>query len=80
MSLAPNRERMNSVSQTLRLFLSGRQADDDAGRRIIALLGNPTQEKRWLVASLDKTIRFQLNPPSGMQALSALEGPAWIRE
>lgn len=48
-------------------------------RDIVELMGRPTPEKRWLAASLDKTMRLQLNPPAEMRAASALAGPAWIK-
>jgi len=47
---------------------------------LLAVLGEPTEVKRWLAASLDKTIRLQLDPPARLRALSALEGPAWIKQ
>jgi len=34
----------------------------------------------WLAASLDKTIRLQLNPPAALRAISALAGPDWIKK
>jgi len=43
-------------------------------------LGEPTAEKRWRAASLDKTIRLQHNPPPEMRADSALNGPDWIKQ
>ena len=49
-------------------------------RKITELLAKPTPEKRWLAASLDKTIRLQMDPPPEMRAASALVGPAWIRQ
>lgn len=48
--------------------------------QVLALLGEPTEVSRWLAASLDKTIRLQLNPTAELRALSALAGPAWIRQ
>jgi hypothetical protein len=47
---------------------------------ILALLGEPTEVRIWLAASLDKTIRLQLDPPAELRAMSALAGPDWIRQ
>jgi hypothetical protein len=75
----PIRRRMELVSDTLGAFCgvapSGREADGD----LLALLGSPTDVKRWLAASLDKTIRLQLDPPDDLRAMSALSGPEWIK-
>jgi len=76
--LLPNRGRMEIISQTLRIFYDSMQVDNEADKRILAVLGKPTELKRWLAASLDKTIRLQLNPPEELRALSVLEGPDWI--
>ena len=43
-------------------------------------LGTPTPEKQWLAASLDKTIRLQLDPPAALQKLFDLPGPDWIHD
>jgi hypothetical protein len=79
-TLVPNREHMETVSKTLRTFCNGVAADSDADKQILAQLGEPTDVKKWLALSLDKTIRLQLNPSDEMQSLSALEGPAWIKQ
>lgn len=78
-ALLPNRERMEVFSKTLRVFCGGEQTGREADRQMLAPLGEPTEEKRWLAASLDKTIRLQLNPPAELREISALEGPAWIK-
>ena len=39
-----------------------------------------TEVKKWLAASLDKTIRLQLSPPAELRAMSALAGPEWINQ
>jgi hypothetical protein len=75
----PIRRRMEIVCDTLRIFGgdpdSGREVDRDA----LSLLGQPTPSKQWLAASLDKTIRLQLDPPADLRAISAMAGPDWIR-
>jgi hypothetical protein len=43
-------------------------------------MGKLTEVKKWLAASLDKTIRLQLSPPPELREMSALPGPDWIRQ
>jgi hypothetical protein len=50
-------------------------------QRTCALLknvGKPGTARRWLAASLDKTLRLQLSPPEDLRAVSALRGPDWL--
>ena len=75
----PNQERLRAICNTLRGFC-GELMTGKPDREIIELLGKPTPEKRWLAASLGKTIRLQKDPPPEMRAASALAGPAWIRQ
>lgn len=79
-TLLPSRGRMETVSNTLRAFCGDPASDKETDRQMLAILGEPTRAKRWLAASLDKTIRLQLSPPAELRAVSALAGPAWIRE
>jgi hypothetical protein len=78
-TLVPNRERMETICRTLRAFCATAPANSKADRSILNQLGEPTDTKKWLARSLDKTIRLQLNPSDKMRALSTLEGPAWIK-
>ena len=78
-SLSPLRGRMEVVCRTLRVFC-GEAASGEVDGQILAVLGKPTDVAKWLAASLDKTIRLQLNPPENVRAMSALTGPAWIRQ
>jgi hypothetical protein len=78
-SLLPIRRRMEVVSKTLRVFC-GPESDQEADRDLLGLLGKPTEVKKWLAASLDKTIRLQLSPPAELRAMSALAGPEWIKQ
>ena len=78
--LLPIRHRMEVISNTLKVFCGAPESNQETDRDILALLGKPTEEKKWLAASLDKTIRLQLNPSAELRALSALAGPAWISE
>ena len=78
-SLLPIRRRMEVVSNTLRLFCGEQEPKAEVDRNSLALLGEPTETKRWLAASLDKTIRLQLDPPPKLRAMCALAGPDWIK-
>ncbi len=86
--LAPNRERMAVVCTTLQSFCGSFytevqtkvQTNKEMDKDILTLLGEQTEEKRWLAASLDKTIRLQLYPSAEMRRLSVLEVPAWIKQ
>ncbi|MFC1890647.1 hypothetical protein ACFL4G_12915 [Thermodesulfobacteriota bacterium] len=79
-TLVPIRRRMEIVSNTLRVFYDEPVSDQEVDRDLLVLLGNPTEVKRWLAASLDKTIRLQLSPPAELRAMSALAGPEWIKQ
>ena len=78
--LVPIRRRMEIVCRTLKVFLGEPELKQEVDRELLALLGGPTEVKRWLAASLDKTIRLQLSPPAALRALSALAGPDWITQ
>jgi hypothetical protein len=60
--LVPSRDRMRVVVSTLSLFCdqSGVKADQ-TDPAILATLGDPTPTKRWLAASLKKTLELQLH-------------------
>jgi len=60
-TLSPIRPRMEVVSNTLRVFTGSSGPDKEIDRDVLTLLGELTQEKKWLAASLDKTIRLQLS-------------------
>ena len=79
-SLLPIRHRMEIVSNTLKVFCGNPESDQEIDMELLASLGEPTEVKRWLTASLDKTIRLQLDPPFSSEALSALAAPDWIRQ
>ncbi|MFC2168637.1 hypothetical protein ACFLRW_06585, partial [Acidobacteriota bacterium] len=59
-TLSPIRPRMEVVSNTLRVFSGNSESDKEIDRDVLSLLGELTDEKKWLAASLDKTIRLQL--------------------
>jgi len=77
--LLPIRPRMEIVSNTLKVYYGDPESNTEMDMDVLAMLGNQTEEKRWLAASLDKTIRLQLRPPSDLRAISSLRGPDWIR-
>jgi hypothetical protein len=79
-TLVPIRRRMEIVSNTLKVFCGDPELIQEVDRALLALLGQPTELKRWLAASLDKTIRLQLSPPAELRAMSALAGPDWITQ
>ena len=58
--LTPLRDRLRIISNTLKTFYEGGGKEKDVDADVLALLGAKTDEKNWLAASLDKTIRLQL--------------------
>jgi hypothetical protein len=78
--LLPIRRRMKIVSNTLKAFCGRPDSNAGVDRSSLTTLGVPTEPKRWLAASLEKTIRLQLDPPVGVRRMSALAGPDWIRQ
>jgi hypothetical protein len=59
--LSPIRERMKTVTHTLRVFCQDRPPDDDVDAELLASLGEPSKQRQWLASSLDKTIRLQMD-------------------
>ena len=51
---------MKAIASSLDAFCRDSAPNDEADQDVVALLGRPTEAKRWLAASLDKTIRLQL--------------------
>ncbi|MBN1422850.1 MAG: hypothetical protein JXP34_29000 [Planctomycetes bacterium] len=80
LTLFPRRSRMEVIARTLRAYCEEPGAAGEVDPGILARLGERTEAKRWLAASLDKTIRLQLDPPPALRALTALAGPDWIRQ
>lgn len=56
--LTPLRNRLRIISNTLKAFCDGGEKRKDIDSDILALLGAKTDQKLWLAASLDKTIRL----------------------
>ncbi len=59
-TLSPIRPQMEVVSNTLKVFSGDSESEKEIDRDVLSLLGEPMEEKKWLAASLDKTIRLQL--------------------
>jgi len=64
--LSPLCERMRTISNTLGVFWKSEETAGVLDQDILASLGEVTAVKRWLAASLDKTIRLHLNTPFEM--------------
>ena len=64
LKLSPLCERARTISNTLRTFWKGKKTARNIDRDVLASLGEATPVKRWLAASLDKTIRLQFEAPS----------------
>jgi len=61
--LSPLCDRLRIISNTLEAFCKGRKGAKAIDHNILASLGEATPVKRWLAASLDKTIRLHLTLP-----------------
>lgn len=59
--LTPIRDKMRRASNTLRVFYEEKDTAQDVDAGILRMLGANTLVKQWLAASLDKTIRLQLD-------------------
>jgi hypothetical protein len=79
-TLLPIRHRMEIVSNSLKAFCGDSESDPEVDKDLLVLLGKPTEVKKWLAASLDKTITLQLNPAVELRAMAALAGPEWIKQ
>jgi hypothetical protein len=60
LKLSPLCDRTRTISNTLGAFWKDEKSAADTDPGILASLGRATPAKRWLAASLDKTIRLQL--------------------
>lgn len=76
----PVRQVMEIICNTLQAYYGSIAPGKPLDQDLFAILGEPTAVKKWLAASLDKTIRLQLNPPPDLREMSALAGPDWIRQ
>jgi hypothetical protein len=57
---------LTTISNTLNAFWRGETPPQDTDEHVPVSLGAPTPVKRWLAASLDKTIRLHLSQPFEM--------------
>ena len=57
-NLTPLRDRLRTISNTLRAFWKGEKTAENIDSRLLASLGTARPVKCWLAASLDKTIRL----------------------
>jgi len=64
--LSPLYNRLQVISDTLRTFCRDERTTANVDHHILASLGTLTPVKRWLAASLDKTIRLHLTQPFDM--------------
>ncbi len=64
--LSPLCRRLREISHTLQVHGKSTSAEKNCDASLLATLGKPTPQKRWLVASLEKTIRTQLETPFNM--------------
>jgi hypothetical protein len=77
-ALTPLRGRVEMLSHTLRAFCNEPVPGARVDRDLLARLDEPTPARKWLAASLDKTLRLQLDPPESLRAMTALTGPDWL--
>jgi hypothetical protein len=63
--LSPLCGRLRTIADTLRAFWKD-EVNENIDARMLASLGTPTPVRRWLAASLDKTIRLHLEQPFEM--------------
>jgi hypothetical protein len=64
--MSPLCDRLRTISNTLNAFWKHETPAHDTDGHVLLSLGAPTPVKRWLAASLDKTIRLHLTQPFGM--------------
>lgn len=62
--LTPLYGRLETISNTLGVFWKGEKQGENTDLDILTSLGQMTGVKRWLAASMDKTMRLQLHAPS----------------
>jgi hypothetical protein len=61
--LSPLYGRLETISNTLGVFWKGEKPGEDTDLGVLTALGQATDAKRWLAASMDKTMRLQLYAP-----------------
>jgi hypothetical protein len=63
LKLSPLCDRVRTISNTLAAFWKEKHSIEDVDANLLAALGTMTPEKRWLAASLDKTVRLAWGAP-----------------
>jgi hypothetical protein len=63
LKLSPLYGRLEIISNTLGVFWKGEKPGENTDLDVLASLGQATDVKRWLAASMDKTMRLQLHAP-----------------
>jgi hypothetical protein len=76
----PERRYYQLICETLQKFCGAIPATGNLDAEVLERLGTPTAEKQWLAASLDKTLRLQLDPPAALRRLYDFPGPDWIHD
>lgn len=76
--LLPARSRLLGVARTLGAYARGALQDASLDPSMLDRLGSASKPKIWLAASLDKTLRLQLDPPDELERLYRLSCPAWV--
>ncbi|MHC4728561.1 MAG: hypothetical protein ACYS17_15175 [Planctomycetota bacterium] len=66
LKLSPLCDRLVTISNTLGVFWKEKETNKKTDQDILDYLGEVTPVKRWLAASLDATIRLQLEAPSDL--------------
>lgn len=79
LSLLPGRPRLERVCATLGTFC-GASAAGQVDEALLTALEEPTPARRWLAASLEKTIRLQLDPPADVIAQMTTLGLGSLNE
>jgi len=63
LKLSPLCDRLVTISNTLAAFWKEEDSTEGVDANLLTVLGTMTPEKRWLAASLDKTVRLSLEAP-----------------
>ena len=67
--LSPLCERLMTISNTLGAYWKDEKTNKNIDQEILEPLGELTPVKRWLTASLDKTIRLHMSMPFGIELI-----------
>ena len=59
--LSPIRDKMFAICRNLRGYCRNKRTNENFDKTLVLKLGKPTKVKKWLTASLEKTIRLQMS-------------------